>query len=189
MLKNGNFQKDIAAALNVNPGTISREKKRNTINGEYDPERAQRLTHFRYLGKVYHKKFHPEIFKQVKELLKNGFSPDIVAGRSRLIKDIVITASGQTIYNWIHRDFFGEGLRKFLIFGKKGYQKSSGSSQAIHKNKKRIEDMPQFARDRSRIGDFEGDSIIGAKQQGAIISLAERTSRFMLAGKLKDRTL
>jgi IS30 family transposase len=96
MLKNGNFQKDIAAALNVSPGTISREKKRNSINGKYVHEHAQELAHFRYLGKVYRKKFHPEIFKQVKEKLKNGLSPDIIAGRSRLIKDNVITASHQT---------------------------------------------------------------------------------------------
>ena len=142
MLKNGNFQKDIAAALNVSPGTISREKKRNSIKGKYVPEHAQELAHFRYLGKVYRKKFHPEIFKQVKEKLKNGLSPDIIAGRSRLIKDKVITASHQTIYNWIHGNFFGEGLHKFLLFGKKGYQKSPNSSQAIHKNKKRIEDIP-----------------------------------------------
>ena len=100
---------------------------------------------------------------------------------TQVIKDNVITAPSQTIYNWIHLDFLGECLRKFLIFGNEGYQKSSRSFQTIHKNKKRIEDMPQSSRDRSCIGDFEGDSIIGAKQQCTIISLAERTSRFMLA--------
>ena len=188
MLKNGNFQKDIAAALNVNPGTISREIKRNTLKGQYVAQHAQKQAHFRYLEKVYRKKFHPDIFKQLKDKLKAGLSPDIIAGRSRLTKDTVITASHQSIYNWIHMDFFGEGLRKFLLFGKKRYQKTSKSPQDIHKNKKRIEDMPPSARDRKRVGDFEGDSIIGAKQQGAIISLAERASRFIIAGKLENRT-
>jgi IS30 family transposase len=188
MLDNGNFQKDIAIALGVNPGTISREIKRNADKGKYNPKHANELAQFRSLKKVYHKEFKGRIYKYIKKCLKNGLSPDIIAGRIKLITRQRVTIAGQTIYNWIDRDIFGVGLRKYLLYGKKGYKKASSDPQKIHKNKKRIDDMPLTARDRSRIGDYEGDSIIGARQQGAIISLAERTSRFIIAGKLKDRT-
>ena len=41
---------------------------------------------------------------------------------------------------------------------------------------------------RKRIGDWEGDTIIGAGRRGALVSLVERKSSFTLIGKLARKT-
>ena len=41
LLKKDYFQKEIAEALSKDPSSISREIRRNNVNGEYDPKKAQ----------------------------------------------------------------------------------------------------------------------------------------------------
>ena len=47
----------------------------------------------------------------------------------------------------------------------------------------RIEDRSAEANDRSEIGHFEGDTIIGHGHRSCIVTLVDRKSRFLLAGK------
>jgi transposase, IS30 family len=42
--------------------------------------------------------------------------------------------------------------------------------------------------DRTRLGDWEADTIVGRKGEAALITLAERKSRFCLVGKVENRT-
>ena len=48
LLSKGVLQKDIAIAIGKDPSTISREKKKNTINQEYISHKAQNLTKLRH---------------------------------------------------------------------------------------------------------------------------------------------
>jgi transposase, IS30 family len=51
-----------------------------------------------------------------------------------------------------------------------------------------IEDRPEFVEQRERIGDWEGDTIVGAGKQGVIVTLVERKSRFTLLKQVVNRT-
>ena len=51
-----------------------------------------------------------------------------------------------------------------------------------------IEQRPEIVELRERIGDWEADTIIGAGQKGAIVTLVERKSRFTLMDKVDRRT-
>ena len=42
-------------------------------------------------------------------------------------------------------------------------------------------------KERSRIGDWEGDTVYGAVGKGLVVTLADRKTRYLLAGKLENR--
>jgi IS30 family transposase len=176
---------DIGKAINRDPSVISREIKRNSDSSGYNPDAAQRHYYLRKLKTVYQKTFNENIFKHVREELKKGISPDVIAGKLRSAKDKTWHVATQTIYNWIYKDWFGSGLTKFLLFGKHRYKKSA--EKPANFDKKRVEDMPKCARNRKRLGDFEGDTIIGAKQKGALITLVDRKSLYIFADVLENK--
>jgi IS30 family transposase len=178
-------QVEIANAINRDPSVISRELKRNKCSLEYDAQSAQILYQNRKLSTVYRKQFNEGIFSHFKDQLKSGISPDVIAGILKMAKDKTCHVSTQTIYNWIYKERFGAGLTKFLLFGKHRYKKSG--EKPTNSDKKRVEDMPKCARNRKRLGDFEGDTIIGAKQKGALITLVDRKSLYIFADVLKNK--
>ena len=178
-------QVEIASAINRDPSVISRELKRNKCSLEYDAKSAQILYQNRKLSTVYRKQFNEEIFSHFKDQLKAGISPDVIAGILKTAKDKTCHVSTQTIYNWIYKERFGAGLTKFLLFGRHRYKKSG--EKPTNSDKKRVEDMPKCARNRKRLGDFEGDTIIGAKQKGALITLVDRKSLYIFADVLKNK--
>lgn len=178
-------QLEIAKAINRDPSVISRELRRNGGASGYDPNAAQKHYYLRKLKTVYQKPFNEKIFGYFKKELKNGISPDVIAGILRTSVDKTCHVSTQTIYNWIYKERFGVGLTKFLLFGKRRYKKNA--SKQANSDKKRVEDMPDCARNRKRLGDFEGDTIIGAKQKGALITLVDRKSLYIFADVLKNK--
>ncbi len=46
----------------------------------------------------------------------------------------------------------------------------------------RIDKRPYIVEKRKRLGNFEGDTIIGRSHKGAIVTLVDRTSRYLLTG-------
>lgn len=55
-------------------------------------------------------------------------------------------------------------------------------------NQKRIDERPEVANKRQRVGDWEGDTIIGKGKQGAIVTLMDRKSYFLWMGLVEHRT-
>ncbi|MDH5717579.1 MAG: IS30 family transposase [Spirochaetia bacterium] len=189
MLKDGQKVTDISKALGVHQCTIYRELKRCKTKGSYSATYAQKNyeVHRKYC--VYHKEWPSEIFKTIKELLIAGFSPDAIVGRSKLFIDLNINISHQTVYNWVIKGYLGKGVQKYLLFGKKGYTKSENSLKTLkNKDKKRIDTMPEGALKGNVVGHFQSDTMHGAKQSGAIATLADVNSRYILADKMADKT-
>lgn len=178
-------QAEIAKVINRHPSVVSRELHRNKQDLIYDAQTAQMLYYHRKLRNVYRKHFHEKIFQHFKDQLKGGISPDVIAGKLKTSKDKSCHVSTQTIYNWIYKERFGAGLTKFLLFGKRRYQKNV--PKPANSDKKRVEEMPECSRNRKRLGDFEGDTIIGAKQKGALITLVDRKSLYIYADVLQNK--
>jgi len=55
------------------------------------------------------------------------------------------------------------------------------------KNRVSIDERPPIVAEKTRIGDWEGDLVIGKDQQGALVTLADRVSRYTLAGLVKSK--
>jgi len=60
-----------------------------------------------------------------------------------------------------------------------------GSKTLIIKDKRSIEERPSVVGERSRIGDWEVDTIVGPSNKGAILTMVDRKSGFLLLRKLK----
>ena len=59
--------------------------------------------------------------------------------------------------------------------------------RGVLKNRISIEQRPAVVEARSRIGDWEGDTVIGKGHQGVLVTLVERKSRYTLARQLDSR--
>jgi IS30 family transposase len=71
---------------------------------------------------------------------------------------------------------------------KSKYRRKRGSIKRIIQNKaskiKRIDERPQIVNDRSRIGDWENDTVIGKEKTQRMLTFTERKSGYGIAKKL-----
>ena len=94
------------------------------------------------------------------------------------------------IYRYVYRDKRAGGDLVTHLRGQKPYRKRYGSGdqrRGAIKNRVSIDERPPIVADKSRIGDWEGDTVIGKNQQGALVTLADRVSRYTLAGLVKSK--
>ena len=117
---------------------------------------------------------------------KRGYRIEIV---DRLkIEEVLI--SHETIYRMVWADKRAGGiLYKYLRHHGKRYNKrSSGKAgRGCIPGRIDISERPKIVEEKSRIGDWEGDTIIGAKHQGAIVSYVDRHSKFTLLKKIERK--
>jgi Transposase and inactivated derivatives, IS30 family len=81
-------------------------------------------------------------------------------------------------------------LHLHLRHSGKKYNKRKGknSGRGLIPNRVDIDQRPSVVAAKSRIGDWEADTIIGAKHRGAVMSHVERKSKYTKLAKLRDKT-
>jgi len=188
LMSNGLTQKDIAIHLGVHPSTISRELNRNTGGNGYRFGQADRLARERrHTASSTPKSMTPSVVKIIEKKLQEKWSPEQIAGRLKL-EGIYI--SHESIYRhiWADKKAGGTLYKHLRHAGKKYNKRSSGKAgRGCIPNRVDITERPAVVEKKSRLGDWEGDTIIGANQQGAILSIVDRSSKFTLLAKLKDK--
>lgn len=189
LLKTIQVQKDIALWIGVDPGTISRELSRNSY-GEYDARKADaKNRQRRKYAKGKTKKLLTDEFihDYVEEKLKVYWSPEQIAGR--LKKDFGITICHETIYQFIYEEM--PEWKKYLRQKKGKYRRRHGTKEREkareEAKKQRIDTRPAIVEERSRIGDWEGDTIVGGEKTTGIITHAERRSGYLLGDLFKRK--
>ena len=55
------------------------------------------------------------------------------------------------------------------------------------KNNVRIDDRPEIVDQKTRLGDWEGDTVIGKNHRDGLVTLAERKSLYVLAGHIRSK--
>lgn len=110
-------------------------------------------------------------------LLKEGWSPEQIGG---FFGKSEFAVSHEWLYQKILRDKQNGGVvyqhLRCQKQRKKRYGKPERRGQIV--NRRSIAERPAEVATRERIGDWEADTIIGAKHQGAIVSLVERKSGY-----------
>ena len=180
----------IAEQLGRSPSTISRELRRNTASYDhsYDGdlahsrarERGRRPRRARLLADV-------ELRAQVRAKLELEWSPEQIAAWLRLEFPgrRAWHVCHETIYQALYRGGHG-GLSR-------GLTKRLRTSRPLRKRRRRphqrkprftspgtpIDRRPAIVAARTRIGDWEGDLIIGRGSRSAIATLVCRTSRYL----------
>lgn len=187
LLKTGHSQTEIAAILQVNKSTVSRELRRNRGQRGYRPKQAQRLARERR-RKAVRKRISDQTWSQIDEKIRADWSPEQISGW--LEKSSDATVSHEWIYQHIYTDKrSGGNLHKHLRCQKKR-RKRVGDYDRRGKipNQVSIDERPEIVDKRERLGDWEADTIIGAGKRGAIVSLVDRKSRFTLLKQVTRRT-
>jgi len=180
--KVGYTQSQIAQALHVSVSTISRELNRNSLCGYYSAESAQRLCYVRHKKKPKYQKMTSEIKRYIKDKLKCDWSPEQIAGVMQ--KESVIHAvSHESIYRYVYENkSHGGKLYQHLRHKNKKYHKRGNeyNTRGLLKNRISITQRPKIVEKKSRIGDWEIDTMIGANHQGALVTIVDRCSKFAL---------
>jgi len=189
----GYSQAEIARCLGRHRSTIGRECRRNRSSlGRYDPGSAQTLAHSRRRAHVrWPKTGHRGLMSYVAERLQAGWSPEQIAGRLSGRAPAALeglTISHTTIYRWIWAD--RERTRQFRPFlriarkpRRKPYGKPSRQGQIL--GKRSIDERPQEANERQRLGDWEGDTLVGKGRKGFLLTCVDRASRYLIVRKVQ----
>jgi len=193
MKQAGKEQTMIAAELGVHPSTISRELSRNTGLRGYRPKQAHQKALQRRFNARKAVKMTPETIDYIECKLAQEHSPEQIAERMKIDPGWHgPTVSHERIYQHIWQDKAqGSMLYKHLrIAGTKQRRKrrNSRDMRGTIKNRVGIEERPNIVERKIRIGDWEGDTVVGRNHQGALVTLVDRKSKLTLIGKVNRYT-
>lgn len=180
-LKSEKSIREISRLLGCSHTTIIREIKRNGGKEAYRQEKAHALANHRQAkSRFCRRKMTDEIKEVITEFLQKAqWSPVQISGRLKKQTDISI--SHETIYKFIWQDKHDGGkLYKHLRHKTKPYNKRGGKNagRGLIPGRRDIDERPKIVNEKSRFGDFELDTIVGANHQGAIVSIVDRASKF-----------
>lgn len=185
-------QKRIAEQIGVSASTISREKKRNSRpRAGYQAIFAQSATEKRRSRKPF--KISGNLENTIRKYLEKEWSPEQIFGRMSISKseENTETVSHETIYKYIYRKQ-KQGDKLYLKLRRKRKKRLKRLSKFDNRgkipNKTMIDQRPPSIENKERIGDWEGDTIIGKDHQGAMLTLVERKSKFTFIFPLDAKT-
>jgi IS30 family transposase len=196
---------EIARRIGCHRATVGRELDRNRDTyGGYHYESAQRLARERRtatnqrrdkLSLTSKAASRGGLGKYVRAKLRERWSPEQIAARLERDhpRDPAMRVTHETIYRWVyaqHRSgaHWHEQLRRrhkrrrSRIVGQR-----TGSGRGQIPGRVGIQERPAVVNLRGRLGDWEADTVEGAKGTGLIATHVERKSRYTKLGKLKDK--
>lgn len=203
-IQNGMWRKEsirsIARRLGRSHSSIVREINKNIpAQRKYTPRLANERALVKRKSRGRTDRLKNETVRQyVIDHLKQRWSPEQIAGRMK--KDGIGSISHEAIYQFIyaqiHRGGNGwtrpgkEDLRPYLRRKQKKRQPhGSRKGQRIFKMKgPSIETRPIVVDLRSRIGDWEGDTVESKDHAPGVNTLLERKSGIFLVTKVRDKT-
>jgi IS30 family transposase len=196
LMKQGHNQTQIAANIGCHKSTISRELKRNRGWKGYRPHQADELAYDRQC-EAYRSRIAWKTWQEVERLLRQDWSPQQIAGRLKFEKQPSV--SHECIYLYIYAEKRRGGtLHQHLRSQKKQRKRYSGYIRRGQiPNRTSIEKRPQIVARKGRFGDWEADTIVGARHKGGILSVVERKSKLTrlcklatkAAAEMKDNTI
>jgi len=178
---------EIADILQVHKSTVCRELKRNTGGRGYRPRQAHSLTLSRKRNSI-HRRITLAEWTLVEELIEEDWSPEQISCWLKM--NTSIRLSHEWIYQHIRADRQSGGTLYTHLRCRKNRRKKYGSSSTRGQIPDRISiaDRPAIVETRTRIGDWEIDTIVGARHKQAIVSIVDRKTRFTLLHKVERRS-
>jgi len=186
LMKAGHNQSEIAVLVDCHKSTICRELQRNGGPKGYFPCHANKVARGRQ-RRCHGPRISAQTWEQVEMLLQQQFSPEQISGRLKLEKQPMV--SHERIYRYIYADKRNGGTLHLHLRSQKAQRKrySGYIRRGQIPNRTSIEKRPQIVDAKRRFGDWEADTIIGARHRGAILSLTERKSKLLILGKLTSK--
>lgn len=190
LIKQGWSQRAVARYLQRDPSTVSRELRRNRRpQRRYDASTAIERANGRRSRSRRNRRFTAEDWALVVSCLELRWSPEQISGRLR--RDGLLRISHETIYRHIWADK-RRGGRLYLLLRQvtKKRRKRYGQhdSRGRLPGKRHISERPPAAHNRTRVGHWEGDTVMGSGDKHCILTLVDRKTGYTMIGKLRNRT-
>lgn len=187
--KEGLSSRSIADNIGVHYSTISRELRRNsTDDGEYFAVSATVSARLRYQYKRKNRRLTKEHISYIRKHIQEGWSPEQISGR--MVLEGLKSISYETIYQYVYENQRSGGkLYLYLRHKHKKYTKRTAGhrSRGQIKNRVSIDERPLIVEEKSRVGDWEIDTIIGRYHHQGIVTIVDRCSKFTLMKKVPSK--
>src|SRR5882672_1039325 len=194
--KAGHNQTYVALMVGCHKSTISRELRRNRGQKGYRHYQAGERALDRQC-EAYRSRIAWQTWQEVERLLLQDWSPEQITGHLKREKQP--TVSHECIYLYVYADKRRGGTLHCHLRSQKKQRKRYGGyiRRGQIPNRTSIEQRPPIVASKRRFGDWEADTIIGARHQGGILSLVERKSKLTrlhkllskAAGEVKDTSI
>jgi transposase, IS30 family len=179
----------IARQLSRHVDTIKRELRVGCVGQHYCAQHAQQLSTQRKAASRNARRITHDIWVLVGAYLALQLSPQQVS--ARLFAQANVRVSTESIYLYVygHPELGAVTLR--CNHKKRRRRRGSGSAKRAQRgainNRVGIELRPAIVDSKSRIGDWEGDTVVGKRHLGGLLTLVDRCSRYTLARPLARR--
>jgi len=189
--RSGESNGNIAKFLGRHCSTIGRELNRNKQKYRAVPAEHRRIE-VRKTANASRKKIiaGSDLAKYIEERLRKYWSPEQIVGRMKRECPDEPGICHETIYKYIRKE--KPELEKYLRCRKGRYRRRYGTKirekRREEAKKKRIDMRPDIAKERLRIGDWEGDTIVGKEKTKHILTHVDRKSGLLLADKVEQAT-
>ena len=180
--------RSIAEIVCTHYSTVSRELRRNISPSGYDAEWAHDQSILRRCSAKKSSKVSAKTDEIIAKGLRFEWSPGSISERMKAEKlPLSDQLSHTTIYRRIANDKQqgGQLYRDLPRFGKtrwKGGKRNRNAGVHLIPNRVDITERPGIVDQRTRLGDWEGDTVYG--QSAHLVTVVDRKSRFTLAKRV-----
>ena len=187
----GKTQAAISQALGFSQGTVSLELARNAGRRGYRFQQAQRSAQARQ-QQVRHqpRKLTSRVRRAlIRKLRAERWSPEQLSFWLRTARGLSL--SPEWIYQMIWADKRGGGdLWRFLRRRGTRYNRRGAphAGRGVIPHRVDIAERPAIVAAKSRLGDWEGDTLVGTRHHGRLLTHVERKSLFTIISKLSRPT-
>lgn len=181
MLRAGYSYSEIARTINKNVSSVSRHVRENGGRNGYDIKEVKRKKRYKRIEAMDSiRVLKGFLLKSVLKLLKEHLSPEQIEG---VLKRKNKKISSATIYRYIKER--APHLKIYLRSQKGKYRRKYGTKkrEIVREltKKRRIDERPDVVNRRSRIGDFEGDTMLGRDKRVRVVTYVDRRSGYLIA--------
>ena len=187
--KAGFCPKEIAQMPGRHKSAIYRELNRNKGERGYRPKQAHEKARHRRQTACKAVKMTPELVKLIESKVSEDWSPEQISGW--LFDEQSERLSHERIYQhiWADKRTGGELYTHLRRQGKKYQKRINGKrSRGQIRNRVGIEEHPAVVDEKSRIGDWEIDTVIGKGHSGALVTIVERVTQFTLVANVPNKS-
>lgn len=182
LLKKGYSLRNIAKEIGKSPSSISREIKDNSVNGIYDPKKAQHKAYKRRWQSKYRSmkiRDNPKLEEYIKEKMSKGWTPEEITERLKTENGNKAVISFKLIYNWLDTPF-GSSSKMYLASKQSHWRRRKVGKKVIIKDRVFIEKRPAVINRRKRLRDFEADVLGSLKSEKArLTGIVDRKAKYL----------
>lgn len=177
----------VAEKLNVHRSTVYRALNRIRKTNWHPSKNSVVLLYKR--KRKQDKYMTPAIKEYLVNHLKLGWSPEVISNMLRKEKRKHISFKSIYRYIWLDKSL-GGSLYKLLPHHGKKYNYSNGTKRSTITNRKDISERPAVVESKTRIGDLEGDTIVGCRagEKSCLLTLVDRKSKYCQIRKIANKT-